>query len=373
MDGDEIIDDGIVRIAEVNSPPAGKRPSDGIKGPVAATAEVNQPVEVVELSVHGGVRIVERILMVAERAGARVVRGNDACGPAIAGEAGSDAHEEMNIDEEAAECLTAARTRRCVRFISRQRTLLPAVLEEIAVALDTDPDECRTRLQQLLDRSRSARFLLTEATVALFGPVNAGKSTLINRLSERESSIVSPLPGTTRDWVDATVSIEGVPLRLVDTAGIREATDALERDAALRGLVRVADADVRVAVLDGSVEFPGAFWERCGDMLAGRRALVVLNKCDLPAAWDAARVREPGRAVVRVSGRTGEGIADLVQAILSNLSIADLGEELACPFTARQIEWISQLLSGDIGGVAGGALRAAAHLRGRVKRGVPGI
>ncbi|NOT01936.1 MAG: GTP-binding protein [Phycisphaerales bacterium] len=338
---------------------------------------------VAEVTVHGGVRIVERVLMAAERHGARVVHIDRGADPIR--RPSNDTHSafvqsgETVIDAEAAACLAVATTRRAVRFIARQRTMLPAALAEIAATIDADPTEGRNRLQQLIDRSRPVRYLLDGATVVLFGPVNAGKSTLINRLTERESSIVSPLPGTTRDWVDASTAIDGIPMRFIDTAGVRDDADErddaneLERDAIGRGLVRVAEADVSVVVLDGAARYPGDFVNQHAAAIAAPHAIVAFNKSDRPASWDVARVQPPGRPVVCVSGLTGDGIPKLVQAILSILSIAELDADAACLFTGRQIEWISQLLSGDIDRNAAEVLRAVLHRTGQVIQDVAGV
>jgi tRNA modification GTPase len=147
-----------------------------------------------------------------------------------------------------------------------------------------------------------------------------GKSSLFNRLVERERAIVTALPGTTRDLVTETVALGGIPLRLVDTAGIREAMDREAVDEAehigiRKSMEALAEADLVLVVLDASDELKAVDRELLADV-AGRAAIVVCNKADL-----ANRPIEPGKElsnlpVLRSSAVTGEGIAELRAEIL---------------------------------------------------------
>jgi tRNA modification GTPase len=141
----------------------------------------------------------------------------------------------------------------------------------------------RAPLAELAESFRRGQLLRNGAAIALIGPPNAGKSSLFNRLLERERAIVTPMPGTTRDTVEESMALGGIPLRLIDTAGLRGGVEGMEAAEAL-GIARsqeaLADADVVVLVHDASVAVTAGELEvEAG--LAGRPHLVVCNKVDL--------------------------------------------------------------------------------------------
>jgi len=115
--------------------------------------------------------------------------------------------------------------------------------------------------------------------IAIIGPPNAGKSSLLNALAQREAAIVSDIPGTTRDVVEVRLVLAGYPVWIADTAGLREAADAIEAEGVRRALARAEEADLRIAVIDGSEDsFPAL-----RDLLKPGVDWVVINKADLPA------------------------------------------------------------------------------------------
>ncbi|MBM3734182.1 MAG: tRNA uridine-5-carboxymethylaminomethyl(34) synthesis GTPase MnmE [Acidobacteria bacterium] len=149
-------------------------------------------------------------------------------------------------------------------------------------------------------------------TLAIVGRPNAGKSSLFNRLLEQDRAIVTEIPGTTRDLVSETASIAGLPVRLVDTAGIRESQDVVERLGIERSFQAMADADLTLVVVDRHAGVSPEDLELIGKARAQGRCLVVANKCDLGGA-------DPGTDAVSVSALTGEGIEPLRQAIVAGL------------------------------------------------------
>ena len=154
-------------------------------------------------------------------------------------------------------------------------------------------------------------------TLAIVGRPNVGKSSLFNRLLEQDRAIVTPQPGTTRDLVSETASIGGIPVKLYDTAGIRETGQTVEALGIERSYQAMADADVTLIVTDLSAEDAAA-----EDLAprAGGRALRVGNKCDLPH-------KASGRDVLQVSALTGEGIGRLRDAILAAVAPAGAFEQ----------------------------------------------
>jgi tRNA modification GTPase len=179
----------------------------------------------------------------------------------------------------------------------------PQILQHIAAIRDPLED---------LSRSFAYGKIVHEGlTLAIVGRPNVGKSSLFNRLVERERAIVTATPGTTRDLVTETVSLGGIPLKLVDTAGIRRALDEAEGIGIKKSMEALADADLVLVVLDAS-EPASHEDEELLKQVEQRRAILVLNKADLAAAT----ARTSTKNAVRTSALTGEGIPELRAAIL---------------------------------------------------------
>jgi tRNA modification GTPase len=158
------------------------------------------------------------------------------------------------------------------------------------------------------------------ATVAIAGVANVGKSRLLNRILGEDRAIVTEIPGTTRDYLSGEVSLSGIPLRLVDTAGLREAEDPVEREGVRRSREIIAAADLTLFVLDGSRPAHGGDRDAYRE-LADRPHLVLVNKQDLPVVEDGALFRGPGRkGTVPLSAKTGEGIDALLETIAAELA-----------------------------------------------------
>jgi tRNA modification GTPase len=159
--------------------------------------------------------------------------------------------------------------------------------------------------------------VLREGVLAIIcGKPNTGKSSLMNILLKRDRVIVSPIPGTTRDAVEETINLRGIPVRLVDTAGISETADALEREGIARSRRYLDRADIVLLVLDAS----GPVDDRdraVAKMVAGKKTVTVLNKCDLKMRIDPkeASSLSAGGKPVAVSVRKGRNIGALEKAI----------------------------------------------------------
>ncbi len=157
--------------------------------------------------------------------------------------------------------------------------------DDISVA---PPEEILRRLtpiaagiEQLIASFDAGRLVFEGFTLAIAGRPNVGKSSLFNRLLEQDRAIVTEIPGTTRDLVSETATLSGIPVRLVDTAGIREGQDLIEKLGIERSFQAVADADLTLFVLDVSEEL-GDKDQLLLQRLSGRRPLLVGNKVDLP-------------------------------------------------------------------------------------------
>jgi tRNA modification GTPase len=170
-------------------------------------------------------------------------------------------------------------------------------------------------LEQLRHSFAYGKVVREGLTLAIVGRPNVGKSSLFNRLVERERAIVTAMPGTTRDLVTETVSIGGIPLYLVDTAGMRRARDEAESIGIRKSREALADADLVLVVVDSSQPLTSED-EELLRQVNGRRAIVVENKSDLGTVeGDAAG---PKDGSVRTSALTGAGITELRAAILAH-------------------------------------------------------
>jgi len=150
-------------------------------------------------------------------------------------------------------------------------------------------------------------------TLAIVGRPNVGKSSLFNRLLEQDRAIVTDVPGTTRDLVSETAVIEGIPVRFVDTAGIRAGQDVVEKLGIERSYQAMADADLTVVVVDLSTPLEAADLQLIEKARQQGKHLVAGNKCDLPTRADAG-------TALRVSALTGEGLTALRRAIIDSVA-----------------------------------------------------
>lgn len=190
-----------------------------------------------------------------------------------------------------------------------------------AAMIDAELGVLASRCAALADGFRHGRAVAQGITVALVGPVNVGKSSLLNALVRTERALVAPAPGTTRDYLEVHDVWSGVAVTLVDTAGLRETDDEIEARGIELGERRVASADVVVVVNDGAAPWDDG--TRFGD-----RALVVRSKSDL--GTDA-------RAAVATSATAATGLDDLKSRVLTLAGVAEReGSEHAVITTGRQ-------------------------------------
>jgi tRNA modification GTPase len=192
-----------------------------------------------------------------------------------------------------------------IDFAEDDVSVLPApqILQHIAAIRDP--------LEELSRSFAYGKIVHEGLTLAIVGRPNVGKSSLFNRLVERERAIVTATPGTTRDLVTETVSLGGIPLKLVDTAGIRRALDEAEGIGIQKSMEALADADLVLVVLDAS-QPPSHEDEELLKQVEQRHAILVMNKADLAAATAGSSTK----STVRTSALTGEGIPELRAAIL---------------------------------------------------------
>ena len=202
------------------------------------------------------------------------------------------------------------------------RTLVEATLdfpdEEIDALRDTDLiarlERVRTGLAEVLRRSRQGRLLRDGLQVVLAGAPNVGKSSLLNRLAGDERAIVTDVAGTTRDALREVIQIEGIPLHVVDTAGLRETDDAVERIGIERAWREIAAADVVLQLVDARSGYTAEDAAIAARLPAGVERLIVHNKADL-ARIEGRRFEGDGLVQLVLSAATGAGV-ELLQAEL---------------------------------------------------------
>ncbi len=197
-----------------------------------------------------------------------------------------------------------------IDFAEDDVSVLPdaAILERISAV--------REPLEKLAATFTYGKIVHQGLTLAIVGRPNVGKSSLFNRLVERERAIVTATPGTTRDLVSETVAIGGIPIELVDTAGIRDALDEAESIGIRKSMEALADADLVLVVLDASQ--PEAQDNELLKHAEGRPTIVVRNKSDLASRgqWSVDSVQS---SIICASALTGEGIAELRAEILRHV------------------------------------------------------
>lgn len=218
------------------------------------------------------------------------------------------------------------------RAIEEIRAQLVGIMAQIAIQLDYPEEETgpvdadRMGLKEAGDRCRSiastcerGRLYQHGARVAIAGRTNAGKSSLFNRLLRQDRSIVSETHGTTRDYVEALIDVCGVPVRLFDTAGLRESSEAIEQEGMRRSSTVVASADLVLYVVDAYEGPTREDAERLEQIPRHTPTLRVLNKVDLGGDPSRHRSAASELSAIPVSALTGAGIDHLNDAILSTL------------------------------------------------------
>ena len=174
------------------------------------------------------------------------------------------------------------------------------------------------KLQHMLEESQSGRMIRDGVMAAIAGTPNAGKSSLLNRLLQEERAIVTDVPGTTRDVLEEWITLRGIPVCLVDTAGIRETDDTVEKIGVSRARQYLDRADIILAVIDSSRPLT----EEDKDILqsvAGKNVIVVLNKTDLPPVVTSKDLSPYGFLLCPISASTGKGLDELKDMLLQEV------------------------------------------------------
>jgi len=299
--------------------------------------------DIVEISAHGSPVVLRHIVELCVAAGARLAEPGEFTMRAFLNgridltqaEAVRDLIESQTLYQAkvAAQQLEGALSRR-LHPIKQKLVELIALLEagidfaedDVSVLPDSKILEhiaaVRAPLEQLHASFAYGKIVHEGLTLAIVGRPNVGKSSLFNRLVERERAIVTASPGTTRDLVTETVAVGGIPVRLVDTAGIRQALDEAESIGIRKSMEVLADADLVLGVVDASAERSSEDDELL-EQATQRPAIVVENKCDLmkgrPKVPTSGKFGQKWGTPIFTSAVTGEGLTELRTEILKHL------------------------------------------------------
>lgn len=281
-----------------------------------------------ELHCHGGIVVTERTLALCMQAG---------CRPALAGEFTKRAFLNGRIDltraeavmdiisassELAAKAAVNALSGRLAERIYSLQDSMTDILSAIEAAIDY-PEEVEldenifaraegaaSEIAQLLCRAKAGAAVREGVSIAIAGRPNVGKSSLMNALLDAERSIVTEIAGTTRDIIEDTAQIDGLAVRLIDTAGLRHTEDIIEAEGVRRAREAVAGAAAVLLVFDAGENLSDLDITLM-DELIGQKVLPVVNKTDKPALIDTQPIEKRFGEVIRVSALTGEGIESL--------------------------------------------------------------
>ncbi len=291
------------------------RLGEGLADETILAVKRTAPAVWLEVHCHGGREVVAWLLELLEERGVRVCPW-----PELETRTAGDALRSLAAAE-----LAQAPTVRTAAILLDQFN--GAFARRVAAALDAlragRDAEAADLLSGLARFDGLGRHLVRPWRVTVAGAVNAGKSSLVNALAGYQRSVVTPLPGTTRDVVTVRLALDGWPVELADTAGLRAEGEALEVQGMRLARDAASTADLCLWVLDASAE---PLWSEAG----GANLLPVINKTDLPAAWDLDRTA----GAVRVSALTGTGVAALSDAIVARLIPEPSPAGAAVPFTA---------------------------------------
>ncbi len=224
----------------------------------------------------------------------------------------------------------------------------PFRAQEIAGALGT----AHRRLEELLATWQRGKFLTRGVPCAIVGLPNAGKSSLLNALVGYERSIVTQIPGTTRDTVEERCVLGGVLLRLIDTAGLRDTDDPVERLGVERSRAALEGAGLVLFLSDGSLPFSSEEAALLREAMAAAPTVLVRTKADLPAV-PLPELQLAPAATIALSVRTGEGLERLAAAVAALFPQGDVGEEGAVLTNTRQVQAARAALEALEGAQAG--------------------
>ena len=307
-----------------------------MKSPKTYTKE-----DIIEIQCHGGYFILQKVLELVLREGARMAQPGEFTKRAFLNERIDLTQAEAVID------LIRAKTQTGLEIANQQlrgwlhremSELKERLLEDLVLIeahidfpeediepiafenLKGDLERIIHQMEEWIDSYEEGRIFREGISCAIVGKTNVGKSSLLNVLLKEERAIVTPIPGTTRDVIEELLNIYGIPVRLMDTAGLRKPEDFIEQEGVRRAKERVADSDFVLLLLDGSRELDEDDLEIFGE-IEEKKKVVIINKKDLPLniSLEEVRNRFNDEPIVLISALKNEGIDDLKKTIYHSL------------------------------------------------------
>ena len=312
--------------------------------------------DTVEISCHGGMYVMHTLLDAVIKAGARIAEPGEFTKRAfLNGKMDlTQAESVMQIihaggEQAAKEAVSASEGSLSKKLFSIRGSLtnLMAHLAAWADFPEEDVPQVEEReliielakiqqsLSSLVESYSRGQVFREGVTAVIAGKTNAGKSTLMNLLSGCEKSIVTHIPGTTRDVVEDTISLAGVPVRIADTAGIRDTDDVVEKIGVEKSWKRMENAGLVIAVFDSSVNLDKND-EKLISRLNPQNTIAVINKTDLKPAISADIIKEKFPHIVQISAQAGEGLSELETAVSNIFKTQDFDPHAGTLYTKRQ-------------------------------------
>jgi tRNA modification GTPase len=312
-----------------------------MKSPKTYTRE-----DIVEIHCHGGYFVLQKVLELVLKEGAQM---------ALPGEFTKRAFLNGRIDLTQAEAvidLIRAKTQTSLEIANQQLSgwlyremaeLKARLIEHLAlieahidfpeeeiepIALDEMKQDLKGMIQKIrewISSYEEGKIFREGISCAIIGKTNVGKSSLLNVLLKEERAIVTPIPGTTRDVIEEVLNIYGIPVRLMDTAGLRKPADSIEQEGVRKAKERVADSDFVLLMLDGSRALDDDDKE-IFEEIKGKKKVVTVNKNDLRLEISLEDVKRllPEDPIISISALKNKGIDDLKQAIYTSLVHRDV-------------------------------------------------
>ena len=307
-----------------------------MKSPKTYTRE-----DIVEIHCHGGYFILQKVLELVLRSGARMAQPGEFTRRAFLNGRIDLTQAEAVIDAIKAKTMVSLEIANqqlrgwLYRELGQLKTRLIEDLVLIEAHIDFPEEEIEPislrKMEQEMEETiqklegwvssyEEGKVFREGISCAIIGKTNVGKSSLLNVLLREERAIVTPIPGTTRDVIEEILNICGVPVRLIDTAGLRKVKDSIEQEGVRKAKERLADSDLILLMLDGSRgldEEDGEIFEE----VKGKKKVVILNKEDLPQKISVDDVKNQivDDPIVSISALKGEGIDDLKKTIYTSL------------------------------------------------------
>ena len=302
-----------------------------MKGPRSFTAE-----DTVEINCHGGVISTNRVLLEVIKAGARIAEPGEFTKRAFLNGRIDLSQAEAVIDIIRAKTELSMKSAlmqsegRISREIALMRTSLLGIIAHIEATVDFPEDDLEEitservlvdmervlgEIDRLLSTANEGKIIREGLSTVIVGKPNVGKSSLLNALLMESRAIVTDIPGTTRDVIEEYMNIEGVPIKIVDTAGIRETEDVVEKIGVEKSKEKINEADLIVLMLDSSRALDEEDKEII-EYISDKKYIVLLNKSDLEGKITKEDLKLlNSHYIIEVSAKTGEGIKELKECI----------------------------------------------------------